>query len=85
MIVVRSCSPCPPVDPHTNSAISTVDNDKPREEFPGQGGGVQSGKLNEICSFFAFSLPFPSLLSHRTASSTGGNSYILLYFSPMYG
>ncbi|KAH6757529.1 kinase family with ARM repeat domain-containing protein, partial [Perilla frutescens var. hirtella] len=42
----RSCSPCAPVDPHTDSAISTAGNAKPREEFPGfpsQGGGVQSG------------------------------------------
>lgn len=66
MVVGRSCSPagsdngivrCSPIDPHSNGAISTVDNDMPREDFPGfpsQGGGVQSGELNEACSFFAF-------------------------------
>ncbi|XP_057788862.1 serine/threonine-protein kinase TIO isoform X1 [Salvia miltiorrhiza] len=42
----ESRNPCSLVDPHTNSAISTTNNMKPKEEFPGflgQGGNVQSG------------------------------------------
>lgn len=81
MIVGRSCSPCSPVDPHTNSAISTIDNAKPREEFPGfpgQGGNVQSGEFIKTCFPVEFSFPFPTVYCFvELLSSMGGNSYAL--------
>lgn len=56
------------MDSHNNSAISTKDNAKAKEEFPGfpgQGGNVQSGKFNKTCSSVDFLFPFPTIKSSQ--------------------